>query len=326
MKYPVFFLLLLLTGCEKLTADPPLQQFPHVALGSYAAALSDDGQFAVVSSIQDGVAFWDLKQNALKYQWQHQQDSENLVFSLAISHNNSHVLTADQHTYALWSTETGKNIGFWQLDEATVRDVAVANNGTHMLIGKSNGGVQHITLETGRRLEFLGHSERINSVALSPNGRYALTGGNDYKAHLWDTQSAQIIYSFSHPSRVTKVALDPTGRYAFTADSQDLAQIWDIQTGKLVSALQFTARQQVFSAVRFSTDGKYLATGAPTRKLALWDVQTGLEVQRWLVSVRPGSRPDSSVVHAVAFLNTTQLISESSSGIAEVWEITHDTK
>ncbi|MDX1392505.1 MAG: hypothetical protein R3241_08995, partial [Rheinheimera sp.] len=250
MKYPAFFLLFVLFGCEKLTSAPPLQQYPHVAQGSYAAALSEDASLAAVSSIQDGVALWDLKNNALKYQWKHQQDSDNLVFSLAISHNNSHVLTADDSTYALWDSQSGRNTGFWQIDEASVRDVAVSDNGAHLLIGKSNGGVQHITLATGRRLEFLGHTERINSVAMSPNGRYALTGGNDYKAHLWDTQSAQIIYSFSHPSRVTKVALDAKGRYAFTADSQDLAQIWDIQTGQLVSKLQFTARQQVFSAVR----------------------------------------------------------------------------
>lgn len=326
MKYPVFFLLILLSGCEKLQSTPPVQQLPHVAQGSYAAALSDDGHYAAVSSIQDGVALWDLRTNALKYQWQHQDSSDNLVLSLAISHNNSHVLTADQHTYALWHIASGENQGYWQLDAATVRDVAVSNNGEHLLIGKSNGGVQHITLASGRRLEFLGHTERINSVAMSPNGRYALTGGNDYKAHLWDTQSAQIIYSFSHPSRVTKVALDPQGRYAFTADSQDLAQIWDIQTGQLVSKLQFTARQQVFSAVRFSRDGRYLATGAPTRKLALWDVQSGRELQQWQVGVKPDSRPPSAVVHAVAFLSDKQLISESSSGIAEVWEIKDGNK
>jgi WD40 repeat protein len=326
MKYPVFFLLFVLFGCEKLTSAPPSQQYPHVAQGSYAAALSDDGSLAAVSSIQDGVALWDLHNNALKYQWKHHDNAENLVFNLAISYNNSHVLTADDSTYALWDTSSGKNIGFWQVDAASVRDIAVSDNGAHLLIGKSNGGVQHITLASGRRLEFLGHTERINSVAMSPNGRYALTGGNDYKAHLWDTQSAQIIYSFSHPSRVTKVALDPKGRFAFTADSQDLAQIWDIQTGQLVSKLQFTARQQVFSAVRFSTDGQYLATGAPTRKLALWDVQSGRELQSWQVSVRSDSRPPSAVVHAVAFLTEKKLISESSSGIADVWEIQNDTK
>ena len=326
MKYPLFFLLLLLTGCEKMSADAPLQQFPHVAQGSYAAAISTDGRYAAVSSIQDGVALWDLNSNALTYQWRHQDSSDNLVFSLAISNNNSHVLTADANTYALWRISDGANQGYFKLDTATVRDVAVSNDGKHLLVGKSDGGVQHITLQSGRRLEFLGHTERVNSVAMSPNGRYALTGANDYKAHLWDTQSAQIIYSFSHPSRVTKVALDPQGRYAFTADSQDLAQIWDIQSGQLVSKLQFIARQQVFSAVQFSADGKYLATGAPTRKLALWEVASGKELQHWQVSVRPDSRPPSAVVHAVGFIGDNKLISESSSGIAEVWEIKHDTK
>lgn len=325
MKYPLFFLLIMLSGCEKLLPTAPLQQFLHVANGSYAAAISDDAQYAVVSSIEDGIAFWDLNNNALLYQWQHQADTDNYVFSMAISHDNSYALTADQHTFALWRVADGKNSGFWQLDAATVRDVAVSNNGAHLLIGKSNGGVQHITLESGRRLEFLGHTERINSVAMSPNGRYALTGGNDYKANLWDTKSAQIIYSFSHPSRVTKVALDPEGRYAFTADSQDLAQIWDIKTGERISQLQFSARQQIFSAVRFSADGRYLATGAPSRKLAIWDVQTGKELQQWRVSVKTNSRPASAVVHAVAFLSNSQLISESSSGIAEVWEFTNES-
>lgn len=323
MKYPVLFLTFLLSSCTKVETTA-LQQWQHVAQGSYAAEIADNGNFAVVSSVEHGVAYWDLEQNALKYQWQHDPEQENLVFSLAISPDNSHVLTADQHTFALWRTDTGQNAGFWQLDQSTVRDIAVSANGAHLLIGKSDGAVQHITLSSGRRLEFLGHSEKINSVAMSPNGRYALTGSNDYQAYLWDTDSAQIIHTFSHPSRVSKVALDPKGRYAFTADSQSLARIWDIQTGALVSKLQITARQQVFSAVRFSADGNYLLTGAPTRNAALWRVSDGQELQRWRVMPRDGSRPAGAVVHAVAFLSPTRIITESSSGFAEVWEINYD--
>lgn len=323
MKYPVFFLSLLLCACSKVETQP-LEQWQHVANVSYAAALSSDGSYAVVSSVQDGIAFWDLQQNALLYQWRHQDDAENLVFNLALSEDNSHVLTADQHTFSLWRTSDGQNVGYWQTDQFGIRDIAVSNNGAHLLLGKSDNTVQHITLSSGRRLDFLGHTERINSVAISPNGRYALTGSNDYSAYLWDTQTAQILYSFTHPSRVTKVALDPQGRYAFTADSQQLAQIWDIQTGERVSQLQMLARQQVFSAVRFSADGRYLLTGAPTRNLVLWEVQTGKELQRWRVSPRVGSRPASAVVHAVAFLDAERIISESSSGLAEVWKINYE--
>ncbi len=323
MKYPVFFLSLLLVACSKVETQP-IAQWQLVANVSYAAALSSDGRYAVVSSVQDGIAFWDIEQNALLYQWRHQDATENLVFNLALSEDNSHVLTADQHTFALWRTNDGKNVGYWQTDAFGIRDIAVSNNGAHLLIGKSDNTVQHITLSSGRRLDFLGHTERINSVAMSPNGRYALTGSNDYSAHLWDTQTAQILYSFIHPSRVTKVALDPQGRYAFTADSQNLAQIWNIQTGERISQLQMITRQQIFSAVRFSADGQYLLTGAPTRSLVLWQVATGKELQRWRVSPRVDSRPASAVVHAVAFLDAERIISESSSGLAEVWKITYE--
>lgn len=323
MKYPLFFLLFLLTGCDT-TASSYVEQWQHVAQGSYAAALSDNGQYAVVSSVQHGVAFWDLHANALKYQWQHQQDGDNYVYHLAISHNNSHVLTADQQTFALWQTSDGKNAGFWQSADANIRDIAVSDHGKHLLLGKSNGTVQHITLSSGRRLEFLGHSERVNTVAMSPNGRYALTGGDDYMAYLWDTTTAQIIYSFAHGSRVTKVALDPAGRYAFTADSQKTAQIWNIQTGQRISRLNIFAHQQIFSSVRFSADGTLLATGSPSRKLVLWDTDSGKALQHWYVSPPLNRRPRSAVIHDVAFTADHHLLTESSSGLAEVWEIKRD--
>lgn len=323
MKYPVLLLSFLLSACGQVDTQP-VSTVQHVSQVSYAAALSYDGNYAVVSSVENGVAFWDLQQNALLYHWRHLDDGDNLVLNLALSEDNSHVLTADQNTFALWRTNDGQNIGYWQTDQYTIRDIAVSNNGEHLLLGKSDNTVQHITLANGRRLDFVAHTERINSVAMSPNGRFALSGGNDYTAYFWDTQTAQILYSFTHPSRVTKVALDPQGRYAFTADSQQLAQIWDIQTGQRVSQLQMRVRQQIFSAVRFSQDGRYLLTGAPTRNLVLWDVQSGRELQRWRVAPRQGSRPQSAVVHAVAFLDAKRIISESSSGLAEVWKIEYE--
>lgn len=311
----------LLLGCQPLD-KPPLVSSEHAVEGAYAATLSRDAGYSLVSSIHHGIALWDLKQDALKYQWSHQGSDNNLVLAAAISDNNSHALTADRENFALWSIETGENLGFWKVRESNIRDVALAKNASSMLIGKSNGVVVHITPTTGRRLEFLGHSEKINSVDLAPNGRFALTGGNDYSAYFWDTQSGQVVYRFSHPSRVTKVALHHNGRYAFTADSKKQARIWDLLTGEEVSQLIYTSRQQVFSAVRFSDDGERLLTGAPTRKLTLWDTQSGKALNRWLVTPRKHSRPKGAVVYSVAFApEGDSVISESSSGLLERWAL-----
>ena len=221
----------------------------------------------------------------------------------------------------------------------TIRAIDVSNNGKHIVIGKSNGMVTHITVESGRRLEFLGHqsnlldaegepvqiSNTINSLEMSANGRYVLTGSSDNNAYLWDTKTGQVIYQFRHSSRVTKVALDAKGRYAFTADSKKQSRIWDLKTGKVISTLQYFNRQEIFSSARFSDNGKWLLTGAPTRELTLWDVKTGKQRQQWTVTARKGSRPASAIVYSASFINNeTQVISTSSAGFSEIWEIDNE--
>lgn len=317
-----FLVIFLLTACNP-QGSRPINYFQHSDDGSLAADFSEDAAIGIVSSIDKGIVVWDLEYNQKIYQWNHQgQDGNiNVIGNVQIAPDKSHVVTADRDAFAIWSLKTGEPVGFWRIDESTVRDIAVSNNGRAMLIGRGNGKVLFFEHLTGRRLEFLGHQEKINSVALSPNGFYALTGGNDYVAYLWDTRTGQVLYRFDHPSRVTKVALDNQGRYAFTADSQKHARIWDLTTGQEKSRLKFIQRQKIFSAARFSKDGKWLLTGSPDRHLSLWDIETGAKEKDWKVRPSEDSLTRSAVVYAVAFYGENQVISESSSGWAEIWNI-----
>lgn len=382
----------LITGCQPKTSIA-VSQSEHSQSGSFAASVSNSGNYAVVSSLYHGVSLWDLKSNGAKYNWyqtpkeqtfslfddnSNAQGDNNFVFATAISNDDSHAVLADKHNFSLWNIKTGENKGYWQAKQSKVvyrtktingatkqlsiydvvdankclnpsaeknehcvvvgniRAIDVSNYGNHILIGKSNGVVVHININTGRRLEFLGHQQvlldsdkkpfhinnAINSVALSPNGLYALSGSSDQSAYLWNTETGQVIYKFQHHNRVVQVALDAQARFAFTSDTGEQASIWDLKTGKAISQLQYINRQEVFSSARFSHNGRYLVTGAPTRQLTLWDVKTGKQIKQWLVSPRKNSRPASAVVYSAAFINNdTQIISESSSGLSEVWNI-----
>jgi len=311
----------LLTAACTPTNDTPLLRWQHAIEGAYAGAISEDAKISIVSSVHHGISVWDLDNNALKFQWSQSQNSaDNLVLAIDIANNNSHVLTANRDRFSLWNLKTGESEGYWKVRESNIRDIAIANNGNYLLIGKSNGTVVHVTMANGRRLEFLGHQEKINSIDMLPNGRVAISGSNDFVAYVWDTQTGQVIYRFNHPSRVTKVALDPQGRYAFTADSKKSAHIWDLKTGKLISSLQYTNRQEVFSSVRFSPDGKSLLTGAPSRKVSLWDIASGNRTTSWRVTPKENIHPAGAVVYSAAFRDNDQIITESSSGYAELWQ------
>lgn len=296
----------------------------------------------------------------------------NFVFAVDIAKDDSHAVLADQHNFSLWDIATGQNVGYWQIKQSLVsypnpskknvydiidknkciepdvsinqgceitsdiRAIAVSNKGKHILLGKSDGIAVAIELATGRRMEFLGHQQKvidddgdsfhinnsINSVAISPNGLYALTGSSDKTAYLWNTKTGQVVYKFQHGSRVTLVTFDAKGQYAFTSDSKKQANIWDLTTGKKVSNLKFINRQEVFTTASFSANGKYIVTGAPTRKLSLWEIKTGKQINEWTVTAKSGSRPASAVVYSAKFINNdTQIATESSSGLYEVWDI-----
>lgn len=302
-------------------SDVPVSSYRHAEGGSHASHISADNTIAVVSTIENGITVWDLDTNDKKYVWRHQDDGSNSVTNIHIAFDNSYVVTSDREAFALWDLNIGEPEGFWRIDEASIRDIAVSNQGRGILVGRGNGKVMFFEPKTGRRLEFFGHQEKINSVDISPNGFYALSGGNDYLAYLWDTRTGQVIHKFDHPSRVTKVSLDDQGRYAFTADSKRDARVWDLVTGKKVSNLQYKSRQRIFTTAVFSDDGKYLLTGSPARRINRWDVKTGKELNEWRVSAREGSKPTSAVVHDVGFIGDTDIISESSSGLLEKWKI-----
>jgi len=323
VKMPIvcLFFFIFIQACTP-SKNTPLAQYQHAVEGSYAADISDNGKWSVISSIHHGLSVWDIEKNALIYQWAQQQNSsDNLVLAIDISNNNSHVLTASRENFALWNIKTGLSEGYWKIRESNIRDIAISNNGDYLLIGKGNGTVVHLTVDTGRRLEFLGHKEKINSVDMMPNGRVAISGGNDFTAYVWDTNSGQIIYQFNHTTRVSKVALDTQGRFAFSADSMKSAHIWDLKTGKLISTLQGTKRHEVFSTVRFSPDGKTLVTGAASSKVSIWDITTGKRTAAWHVTPKKAKIPTGAVVYSLAFSDNNTLLTESSSGYAELWQL-----
>ena len=319
---PILLLLftILLGGCGLSETEFQAQTDQSVG-GALVADINTSANLSVVSSIDNGISVWSLQQDRQIFNFRHAGEGDNLVTNLDISYDGLYLLSADKEAFGLWDLIVGEPVGFWRIDESSIRDVAVSKKGLAILIGKSNGKVMYIEPQTGRRLEFLGHSEKINSVDLSPNGNYALTGGNDYVAYLWDTRTGQILYTFRHTSRVSTVLLDEYGRYSLTADSKDQSIIWDLTTGRKIAALDYFERQKILTAGKFSQDGQFLLTGSPSRSLDLWDVLTGERVKQYKVGIRPDANMPKAMVYGVDYLNAQQIISLSSSGYAEVWNL-----
>ena len=110
------FLIVLLSACQP-GGKAPIEKWQHAVDGSYAANISNDAKYSVVSSIHHGISLWDLEKNALKHSWSLKQNSaDNLVLVADISDNNSHVVTANRNAFSLWDIDSGQSEGFWSID------------------------------------------------------------------------------------------------------------------------------------------------------------------------------------------------------------------
>ncbi|MCU4677591.1 hypothetical protein N7931_18390 [Catenovulum sp. 2E275] len=312
-SYCLSFLLL---ACNDQPVNEVLYQ-THTDNGAYAADLSVYGQFAAVSSNQ-GVRFWDIKTGLPKYLWQHEPNQTNQVGIVKISFDNQLVLTADKQSFALWNINTGANKGYYKIDDANIVTAAVSKQGHFVALGLLNGKILHIDMQTGRRIEYLSHQDRISALEMSANGRYILSGDYAGKAILWDTQTAQSRFEFNHNGRISQLSLDNQARFAFTANSTNESWIWDLTTGKRYSQLNYIARQQIFTAVKFSNNGKLLATGAPNQKIKIWSVESGELIAEWPFD----ADHFAATVLDFAFSENDKLLSaETSFGALQTWEL-----
>jgi WD40 repeat protein len=317
-RYWVLFIATLISGCSG--HDPALVTWEHAQSGLYDAAYSDDGRFAVVSTIAEGALFWDLAKNKSLYKWQHNKHRDNAILSIDFSPDGNWVITAEENTYVVWNTATGQALGYWEIS-TDITDVAISNEAKYVLLGLKDGRALHINQQTRRQLEVIAHRyEAVASVDLSHDGRIGVTGGYDHRALAWEAETGKEIASYEHQSRVTLVVLDRKAKQIFSTDTKGHAVIWETYSGHKISQLSLKERQYNITAAHFSEDSSQLLTGSPGRKISLWDSRTGNQLKNWKAATRGTWIPKGAIVYAVAFAKDGRsIVAEISNGYGQRW-------
>ncbi|MCL1037144.1 hypothetical protein L2750_08255 [Shewanella submarina] len=289
----------------------------------YAASLTRNADGVLLSMATSGLVYWDITSQSPKYQWRHGDDSSNII-ATSVSANSQFAVSLSRDSVALWSIADGQSRGWWSLP-ASGQSVAVADNGA-LLVGLTDGSVLSLAANQDKLIKYLGHTEKVNSVAISANGSLALSGGNDDMVHLWNPSSGQPEQSWQLNSRVVKVALSDDGLLAFASDSTNDARIWDAVDGELKSKLNIKVRQKTFSDARFVKANRALLTGTPAREVILWRTDSGKKLGNWQVAVTKKGQINSAVVYSVAIKGINQVVSVSSNGLLEAWDMTSTTR
>jgi WD40 repeat protein len=166
---------------------------------------------------------------------------------------------------------------------STVNSISFSHEGRYVAAAGRARAVVVFSVDDHRTVTTLPHSDNVTSVVFSQDGQYVATAGDDRMVRLWRTDTWQQTRQFEHSDQVKAVAISADGDYlaagtgSFGETHHNALHIWELGSGRHRTIVQDAPVQ----SVRFSPDGRYLATGCQDFTARVWKVSDGREVARF---------------------------------------------
>ena len=275
------------------------------------ASLTPDGRRLAV--IHSGVHVWDLSTGKAIGRLPKAHELDDVASGAALSPDGRLLATSQYtaRTLRVWDVETGQPL--WEVRTHRLGPVAFSGDGR--LLAFATGQLVHL-VDARSFKEMLSfrvdwhRDEDLSSLTFDPAGKVLAVVGRDWMVSLWNIEMGT---KMGDPVDFAKaVAFRPGGGQFVTTNAA--VKVWSLPN--MVKVRELHGHTSLISAVAYSHDGRYLATGSWDRIARVWDLETGREVRT--------IRGHSSPVTAVAFSDDGgQLITVSQDG-PKVWDITTD--
>ena len=268
--------------CHSLTAygqvSAPATVLREHRSGVTSVQFSDDERWLASSSLDGDVRLWSTRTWKATRVFNHGEE----IYAIAFSPDGRLLISGGyDRRLMFWEIRTGKLRRVLKFPSWVV-GIAFMPNG-QLVAGCSDGTVRLLNSSTGAIERTINTENEIVSLTVSADGRYLATG---LPIKLWDLASGRLLSKDVRGLGQNGLAFIPSGERLASAEGTGGARIFSVPTGEPREVLRIEAQKRVFgssgftqvtvnmpaSAIEFSQDGTWLATGGSDFGVQLWQV------------------------------------------------------
>ncbi|HKQ73771.1 MAG TPA: protein kinase [Blastocatellia bacterium] len=238
-----------------------------------------------------------------------------LVRAAAFSPDGETVATAgEDRTIKLWNAASGDELATLNGHTERIYDLEFSSNGQFLASAGGDGAVKLWDVKTRQEIRSLNGHPIAGTMRFSPDGAKLLISGLDGAVILWDVATGRqlaAIRQFMVAGSATSVAFSRSGLLAAGYGIGVIA-LREAATGHLINT--FKGHSGEIWSLRFSPDGKLLASASWDMTAKLWDVASGRELHTF--------KDQNKAITAVAFSPDNKLLATGSDAhTVKLWEV-----
>eukprot|EP00792_Barthelona_sp_PAP020_P000393 TRINITY_DN1060_c0_g1_i1.p1 TRINITY_DN1060_c0_g1~~TRINITY_DN1060_c0_g1_i1.p1 ORF type:complete len:325 (-),score=73.03 TRINITY_DN1060_c0_g1_i1:66-1040(-) len=239
---------------------PQAQIFDQHHLGVANMDISGDGRILACQGMSSELRIYDLEEFSFKFSvtsgpldcWNVALSSQGNFLATGSHSGNAYIFDVSSQKLVNTIVNTSKD-----LDMNGILSLKYSPNDRLLALGKSNGVVSVVDVETNQQLYRLtNHRRRVRTLAFSPDSNYIFVGADTSQIHMYDIRDSNPLlknHLCENVGWIMSLDVSLDGKYLCSGSSEGDLYVWDLHN---MLTLPHQSHENCINSVKFANDNR----------------------------------------------------------------------